>query len=59
MLQFTGIGLEASSEVPKLTVVMEWLLHEETKMKSRSSGYNQEALMTKFRKKQRGHFSNK
>ena len=45
--------LEASCEVPKLTVVMEWLLHEETKMKSRSSGYNQEgALMTRFRKKQ-------
>ena len=59
MLQFTGIGLEASSDVPKLTVVMERLLHEETKMKSQSSGYNQEALMTKFRKKQRCHFSNK
>ena len=50
--------LEASSEVPKLAVAMERLLHEE--MKSRSSGYNQEgALMTRFRKKQRCHFCNK
>ena len=50
-------ALEASSEVPKLTVVTERLLHEEAKMKSRSSGYNQEgALMTRFRKKQRCYF---
>ena len=53
-------ALEASSEILKLAVVTERMLHEEAKMKSWSSGYNQEgALMTGFRKKQRCHFCNK
>ena len=53
-------ALEASSEILKLAVVTEWMLHEEAKMKSWSSGYNQEgALMTGFRKKQRCHYCNK
>ena len=41
-------------------MITEPLLHEEAKMKSRSSGYNQEeALMTRFRKKQMCYICNK
>ena len=53
-------ALEASAEVPSLAVVREWLLHEETKAKSRSSQQSQEeALATSFKRKLRCHFCNK
>ena len=51
---------EASADIPTLAVVSERLLHEETKMKSRSNQLNQEgALTTSFKKKLRCHFCNK
>ena len=44
--------LEASAEVPILAVVREHLLHEETKMKSRSNQFSQEGVLTtSFKKK--------
>ena len=53
-------ALEASADVPTLAVVKEGLLHEETKMKSRSNQLSQEgALTTSFKKKLRCHFCNK
>ena len=52
-------ALEASVEVPTLAVVRERLLHEETKMKSRSNQFSQGALTTSFKKKLRCHFCNK
>ena len=53
-------ALEASADVPTLAVVRERLLHEETKMKSRSNQLSQEeALSTSFKKKLRCHFCNK
>ena len=53
-------ALEANSEVPTLAVVTERLLHEETKMKSRSNQPSQEgALTARFKKKPRCHFCNK
>ena len=53
-------ALEASAEVPTLTVVTERLLHEETKRKSRLNQPGQEgALTTRFKKKLRCHFCNK
>ena len=53
-------ALEANSEVPTLAVVTEWLLHEETKMKSQSNQPSQEgALTARFKKKPRCHFCNK
>ena len=54
------MALEANAEVPTLAVVTERLLHEETKMKSRSNQPSQEgALTTRFKKKLRCHFCNK
>ena len=47
-------ALEASTEVPTLAVVTERLLHEETKMKSRSNQIGQEGALTigtRFNKK--------
>ena len=53
-------ALEASAEVPTLAVVREHLLHEETKVKSRSNQFSQEgALITSFKKKLKCHFCNK
>ena len=53
-------ALEASADVPTLVVVREHLLHEETKIKSRSNQLSQEgALTTSFKKKLRCHFCNK
>ena len=53
-------ALEANAEVPKLAVVTERLLHEETKIKSRSNQPSQEgALATGFKKKLRCHFCKK
>ena len=52
--------LEASAEVPRLTIVREHLLHEETKMKSKSNQLGQEAALTSsIKKKQRCHYCNK
>ena len=45
-------ALEASVDIPTLAVVRERLLHEETKMKSKSNQLSQEgALTTSFKKK--------
>ena len=53
-------ALEASAEVPRLTVVRERLLHEETKMKSKSNQLGQEgALTSSIKKKLRCHYCNK
>lgn len=53
-------ALESSADVPKLAVVMERLLHKETKIKSRSNQPSQEgALTTRFKKKVRCHFCNR
>ena len=50
-------ALEASVDVPRLAVVIERLLHEEAKMKSRIS--HEGALTTSFKKKPRCHFCKK
>lgn len=47
-------ALEASTEVPRLVVVREHLLHKETKMKIRTS--QEGALTTSFKRKLRGPF---
>ena len=53
-------ALEASAEVPRLTVVRERLLHEETKMKSKSNQLGQKgALTSSIKKKLRYHYCNK
>ena len=39
-------ALEASDEVPRMTVVRKHLLHEETKMKSKSNQLGQEGALT-------------
>ena len=39
-------ALEANSEVPKMEVVMERLLHEERKLKERTTATNSEEVMT-------------
>ena len=53
-------ALEANAEVPTLAVVTERLLHEETKLKSRSDQPSQEgALTTRIKKRLRCHFCNK
>ena len=44
-------ALQASTEVPRLTVVRERLLHEETKMKSKSNQLGQEGALTSSIKK--------
>ena len=52
-------ALKTSTEVPTLAVVREHLLHEETKMKSRSNQFSQEGVLTtSFKKKFRCHFCN-
>ena len=53
------IALEASAEVPRLAVVRERLLHEETKMKSKVNQFSQEGALTSSIKKQRYHYCNK
>ena len=53
-------ALETSAEVHRLTVVRECLLHEETKMKSKSNQLGQEeAITSSIKKKQRCHYCNK
>ena len=53
-------ALEANAEVPRLTVVRKRLLHEETKMKSKSDQLGQEgALTSSIKKKLRCHNCNK
>ena len=53
-------ALETSAEIPRLTVVRERLLHEETKMKSKSNQLGQEGTLTSsIKKKQRYHYCNK
>ena len=53
-------ALEAGAEVPRLTVVRERLLLEETKMKSKSNHLGQEgALTSSIKKKQRCHYCKK
>ena len=53
-------ALETSAKVTRLTVVRERLLHEKTKMKSKSNQLGQEgALTSSIKKKQRCHYCNK
>ena len=53
-------ALEASADIPSLSVVTERLLHEETKMKSRSDQTSLEgALTVRGKKRLRCHFCNR
>ena len=47
-------ALEASAEVPRLAVVREQLLHEETKMKSKINQFRQEGHLLTVSRKSKG-----